>query len=562
MSSACVSKIAVLLLLCLAPALVRAQQPPPKPSAKSAFDQVVDRIIEQEHSLIKLMSYFHPVAETYLQNVRPDENGGLTPVGDDYFLGQLTVKDSRVEEASYLRNSAVAPTSRILSEVMSLYGTRFSAIDFARTIFPDVANFDRQHYDFTFVRREYLGDVRCLLIEVVPRQDASDARFLGRIWVEDQDNHIVRFNGAFPARPHEPEIHFDSWRLNLLANNWLPAYGYSEDSYEPLHGNAQQRYRAQTRIWGYDLEHAGDLREYAQPLVDSVPEAASGKSDPGYDLSPTLSHRRYQYSGEDNVVERLQIAGLMAPSGSVNEVLETVVRNIEITNKLEITPEPRCRVLLTAPLESFSVGRTIVVSRGLLDVLPDEATLAMVLAHEMAHIILGHAIEGKYSAPDNLFFQNEQILDRLNFHLDPAKEDAANAKAMQLLKKSPYADKLGQAGLFLKQLQFSAPNMPSLMRPNLGNGLIESSSLGPSSLQKSAPEVDAKRTDQIAALPLGSRVKLDPWSDRIELTNKTAVPLNLAKEKIPFQVTPFYPYLRRLAPAPAESSRVERKDSK
>jgi hypothetical protein len=45
-------------------------------------------------------------------------------------------------------------------------------------------------------------------------------------------------------------------------------------------------------------------------------------------------------------------------------------------------------VLLTTPLESFVVGRTIILSRGLLDVLPDEATLAAVLAHELAHIVL------------------------------------------------------------------------------------------------------------------------------------------------------------------------------
>src|SRR5205823_12709550 len=106
-------------------------------------------------------------------------------------------------------------------------------------------------------------------------------------------------------------------------------------------------------------------------------------------------------------------------------------------------------------------------------------------------------------------------------------------------------------------LQLSAPNLPSLLRPNLGNGMMETAGIGLAGLEKSAPEVDASRTDQIAALPLGSRVKLDPWSDRVELAKKTSVPLNYAQEKIPFQITPFYPYLRRLAPAPAESGKLE-----
>ena len=48
----------------------------------------------------------------------------------------------------------------------------------------------------------------------------------------------------------------------------------------------------------------------------------------------------------------------------------------------------RCRVLLTAPMESFAIGHTIVVSRGLIDALPDEASLAAVLAHELATLCL------------------------------------------------------------------------------------------------------------------------------------------------------------------------------
>ena len=45
--------------------------------------------------------------------------------------------------------------------------------------------------------------------------------------------------------------------------------------------------------------------------------------------------------------------------------------------------------LLTAPLESFTVGHTIVLSRGLIDVLPDEGSLATMLAHELSHVMLG-----------------------------------------------------------------------------------------------------------------------------------------------------------------------------
>src|SRR5205085_10740622 len=96
---------------------------------------------------------------------------------------------------------------------------------------------------------------------------------------------------------------------------------------------------------------------------------------------------------EDNSIQRMEEAGLLAPDGEVNKVLETVLTSLEVTNTLGIQPEVRARVLLTSPLESFTIGHTVVLSRGLVDVLPDEASLAMILAHELAHIALGHRLD-------------------------------------------------------------------------------------------------------------------------------------------------------------------------
>ncbi|MGB6027874.1 MAG: hypothetical protein WBG40_21985, partial [Candidatus Sulfotelmatobacter sp.] len=66
-------------------------------------------------------------------------------------------------------------------------------------------------------------------------------------------------------------------------------------------------------------------------------------------------------------------------------------------------------------------------------------------------------------------------------------------------------------------------------------------------LLASAPALDASRTDQIAALPLGGRIKLDPWSDQVELAKAKPVALASAREKMPFEITPFFPYLTRLS---------------
>jgi hypothetical protein len=67
----------------------------------------------------------------------------------------------------------------------------------------------------------------------------------------------------------------------------------------------------------------------------------------------------------------------------------------------------------------------------------------------------------------------------------------------------------------------------------------------------SAPKLDERRIDQIAALPLGGRVKLYPWSNKIELIKTKPIALMSPREKMPFEVTPFFPYLTRLQESPA-----------
>jgi hypothetical protein len=67
-----------------------------------------------------------------------------------------------------------------------------------------------------------------------------------------------------------------------------------------------------------------------------------------------------------------------------------------------------------------------------------------------------------------------------------------------------------------------------------------------SALLASAPQLEPQRTDQIAALPLGGRIKLDPWTDQVEMAKAKPVALVSAKEKMPFEITPFFPYLTRV----------------
>ena len=71
---------------------------------------------------------------------------------------------------------------------------------------------------------------------------------------------------------------------------------------------------------------------------------------------PVEAQRAWEHQAEINVIDRLQRIGLLAPEGEIDKVLQTVVNNMMVTNNLDIQPEVHCRVLMTTPLESFTVG--------------------------------------------------------------------------------------------------------------------------------------------------------------------------------------------------------------
>jgi hypothetical protein len=509
----------------------------------ASFNDVLDRVIQREHLFVAQMRHMRPLVETYLQDLKNDSSGNTVPVKDQYYLGRLDMSDGP-EDTSFVGQPGFG--HRMLNRLTGLYAMHFLPLGFAQMVVLDT-DFQRKYYNFNFVRREFLGEVRCLVIDVEPKEGSGTSRFVGRIWVEDQDYNIVRFNGTYSPHPKTSYyLHFDSWRLNMRPGSWLPAYIYSEESDFKYGITKSLHFRAQTRLWGYDLKALNKNSEFTQILVDSA-QSVKDQSDVAADATPVVAERMWERQAEDNAVERLQKIGLLAPPGEVDKILLTVVNNLMVTNNIDLQGDLRCRVLLTSPLESFTIGHTIVVSRGLLDVLPDEASLAMVLAHELGHIVLGHRFDTKTAFNDRMLFADEDSFARLDFKHRPAEEEAADNKALELLKNSPYKDKLGSAGLFLKSLQEHAPELPNLIRPHLGNSLAQGKSIRMSALLASAPQLDPKRIDQIAALPLGGRIKLDPWTDQVELAKAKPVALTSAREKMPFELTPFFPYLTRLS---------------
>lgn len=444
------------LTLMVLPSFGRSKTGPPKggvPPESADLAGIINRLIDSENQYRSRIMEYSPRVETYIQYVQPDPELGDVARDDESFLGRLKF-DNMEKEAAFMEN----PSSGLLRHGPRIR-THLRPDYFAlEAVAVDLGAFDREHYTFEPVRWEYLGDIRCLALDVHPRKPVGLGAFIGRIWVEDHNYAIVRLNGV---RVHPPRlnfyIHFDCWRENLQPGLWLPVYVYSEES----DLGKRLRYRSMTRLWGYDLTARRQQQEWTRIQVDA-PVPVRDSSEHGADWSPVESRRLLSMEAEHNVLDRLEKARLIAPPGPVDKVLQTVVNNLKATNHLDNVPPIQCRVMLTSTLESFSLAYTIVVSRGLIDVLPDEASLAMILAHEVAHIALGHKVGTNYAFNDRLEVSDEELLAALDLARSNEEEAAADAKGIEFLKNSPYKDNLAPVGLFLRAAAAAAPNVPRL----------------------------------------------------------------------------------------------------
>src|SRR5271169_2719572 len=156
-------------------------------AAASGFDQVVDRAIEREHFFIAQMKQLHPLVETYLQNLKPDKELDVSvPASDVYFLGRLDMSSGSPGDLTFSSPGSGKFHKRIMEKISSKLFNMYLPLGFAQMAILD-QDFQRKYYDFTFVRREFLGEVRCIVMDISPKKDAGTGHFIGRVWIEDQD---------------------------------------------------------------------------------------------------------------------------------------------------------------------------------------------------------------------------------------------------------------------------------------------------------------------------------------------------------------------------------------
>src|ERR1700733_1567433 len=526
----------------LAVLTVQAKTPKYAPPVPLTPEQsaLIQKAVAQEKVTVKAIQEHTPVVQTYIQNMRPDPKLFSVPESDQYLLGRVDFGktfSNKGYETKSTSHGFFKGSFKYMSGLTKAFNLSYSPTGFMDMMFLDPVSFDQQHYDFIYVRREFLGTIRTLVFDVHPKPKTGAGRFFGRIWVEDQNGNIVRFNGTYTSNPNDEVTryyHFDSWRLNMQPDIWLPAAIYAEESKGGT-GKKGEGFRAQSHFWGYSLK----LPTRESDAESITVENAQDQSENSQDVGPLAARRQWVSQAEQNVLDRLVQAGLLAPPSDFDKVLETVTNNVIIGNKLNLPSDIHCRVILTTPLESLSVGNTILLSKGLIDVLPYEEDLAAVISFQLAHITLGHHVDTRYAFNDRLLFPDETTFQRITMNHSQADDAVAARKAIEFLHHSVYQDHLSNAGLFFAQLQNRSKELKALTTPRIGDSLLNADGIPwLIDLTRASPRLDIHDLNQIAALPLGSHLKIDAWDDRVFQLKVNPLPLLNAQDKMPFELAP------------------------
>jgi hypothetical protein len=481
------------------------------------------------------------------------------PESDQHFLARVDFSKV-INDDSYKDNKGNFQTKKshfaafkgsltAITGISSSLRLTFHDSGFVQMLLMDSNNFDRQHYTFTFVRNDFLGNVPTAVFDVTPTNPRKDfGRFFGRIWIETRGGNVVRFNGDFAGSivTMKEFYHFDSWRTNVQPDLWLPTSFYVEES-DPKSTSSTLKFKAINYIWGYVLKVPESDAENTSLEVVNAQDVSSDASD----LSPLGAQREWVQQAEDNVIERLFQAGLLDAPSEFDKTLEAIASNMLIYNNIQVSRPIRVRTLLTEPLESLAVGNTIIVSKSLLDttsvVTADSAqqmgNLNAILAFQVAHIILGHRLDTKYAFNDRLLFPSTSVFQRIPMHHTAADNAEAAKKAMELLSVKELVDGQKYFGLYLQQLQLRLKALPALNQPVIGDALIKSdtdNSFWMAAMVPKGIKLDMKDLKQQAAMPLASFLRFDPWTDQLIPMHSSFEPLLSERDKMPFEVEPVY----------------------
>jgi hypothetical protein len=421
----------------------------------TSYNDWIPRIFAAEHDMIALLKASQLLTEGYVQSMghlqydvldkRLDESSEYV-IDDKYFLASVDLHN--LNNTNQMEKTLFAP-SAISKYILANDGTKEKVPSAGQLsmFFVDMTSFDSDTYTLTYESTQSLGDTDCIVFSVRPNASRYTGRFVGHIWIEVSSARIVRINGMLTNAPTHSLRHrtrhyrFDSWRERVGAL-WLPTLAYFDDRRTSSHdGTLLHHYRGYTALWQHQ-RHSG-----RSGVVQS------------------------------DAVTRLEDDGLLAPRGTVEESLNAIVRSIGLTSKLSLS-DIECRVLVTTPVELFSIGHTIIVSKGLLNIVPDDSVLAVLIARQMAHIALRQSQGPSRDFRASVFaLKDRHDVRGLGMQWSQGQEAAADRTASVLLRGSVYKFALPRATSFLVQLKRQSNRFPNLLLARFGPSVTPAGSI-------------------------------------------------------------------------------------
>jgi hypothetical protein len=473
-------RLLVAVILCCS-SIAHAQEPDVDELRRSEFGgltqkQISKRIFAKERDMVRKLASVHFVTEAYMQSLgHPQAKGMDLALGEesDSVIDDLYV----LAQVDFGREYGDRPVERVLfgehpwrrHYIQKNTGAleHIFPAGFLSMFFVDLYGFDADRYSLIYRGSENLAGTECLVFTVAPVNERDSGRFRGEIWIDSSSYSIVRAKGVFTG-PYErwyrgsgKYFHFDSWRERVGDSWWLPSVSYfNERRAFRTDGDLEFHYRGYAFLW-----------QQRESKVDG-PQSSIRNDDA---RSSTVKEDPPGARFQNSLVARLEADGLLATPGQEEQRLDRIVQQIAPMSRAELH-KIDCRMLLTTPVEMFAVGDVIVVSRGLLNIVPDDSVLAVMLARQVAHIVLGHTrITGSF--PQSLFDrQDKKDFDGVGISWRPDEEAAADSEATVLLRGSIYESAVANASVFLSQLKSQSHRFPNLARPRFGAGAVPEAS--------------------------------------------------------------------------------------
>ena len=451
-----------------------------------------------------------PVGELYLQ---PDQGQKST---DSYSWGRVFKTSATDEERG---------ANRLPSQIEELLS-------------PDL-RFDARHYVLHFLRHDSVNGMPVSIYETHSRGDYDG--FEGQVALDRDgivwhyigsrhtvDSFLTRWSGEWRRR----RFVYSGWRARLH-NGSLYTTDVFIQQVPSANSPSQFSRRGRLRLWNYGRTHDEQARAELQ-VVTGI-ERPYGRA-----LGPSAdeNERHWMHDVENYVLDVLTRQGYLAPEGtfetrSCAQVISNLLAVTRVAPALD--PPVRCRVLLTSRLELRLLGHTMLISVGCLDTAGDEGTVATILAHGLAEMMIKPTpITAKVA------FVKRPALDLLEaLETKASDEETVNKEALAMLSNSLYAPKLEQAGLFLDAVNDVTTRLTTLVPRTFVDHVGDTAGLlRQSAWMRRRPVYDPLRAGHFSALPLGSRMALDRETNQVDLLHAPLVPI-LGKS---FGVVPPYRY--------------------